>query len=203
MNVFSNNYLPKNGVSGHHCSVMKFGSIYIMHILFQIGFSVLFLHNRQGTSEFPVHAFQDGQYGLSRANMDSRGPIQIQEGQYGFTRANTDSGGLIRIQEGQYGFRRANTELSMQFRKTNTEPSMHFRRASTETIEMKCKSEYKSQEGHGFPWAGRAGPSNFPRALPSGNPSEQPCQPLKTPSFQRWKRQHFLLKQGLSQNYFT
>ena len=49
-------------------------------ILFQIGFSVLFLHNRRGTSEFPVYAFQEGQYRFRRANTDSGGPIQIQEG---------------------------------------------------------------------------------------------------------------------------
>ena len=74
---------------------------------------MLFLHNRQGTSEILVYAFQ--------------------EAQYGFWRANTDSGGPIRIQEGQYGFRRAHTELSVHFRKANTEPSVHFRRANTET----------------------------------------------------------------------
>ena len=60
-----------------------FENIARMNILFQIGFSVLFLHNRQVTSEFPVYAFQEGQYGFRRANTDSGGPIQIQEGQYG------------------------------------------------------------------------------------------------------------------------
>ena len=61
-------------------------------------FSVLFFHNRQGTSEFPVYAFQEGQHGFNRANTDSGGPKRIQEGQYGFRRANTDPGGLIQIQ---------------------------------------------------------------------------------------------------------
>ena len=51
-------------------------------ILFRYFFSVLFLHNRQGTSEFPVYAFQEGQYRFKRANTDSGGPILIQEGQY-------------------------------------------------------------------------------------------------------------------------
>ena len=86
----------------------QYGTFY-----FKTVFSMLFLHNRQGTSEFPDYVFQ--------------------EGQYGFRRANTDSGRPIRIQEVQYGFRRANTEPSMDFRKANTEPSMHFRRANTET----------------------------------------------------------------------
>ena len=36
-------------------------------------------------------------------------------------------------------------------------------------------------EGRGFPRAGRAAPRDFPRALPSGNPSEQPCQPSENP----------------------
>ena len=51
---------------------------------------------------FPVlvNAFQEGQYGFMRDNMDSRGPIRIQEGQNGFIMANTD--------------------LSMDFRKANT-----------------------------------------------------------------------------------
>ena len=53
------------------------------NILFHTGFSVLFLHNRQGTSEFLVYAFQDAQYGFRRANTDSGGPIRIQEDQYG------------------------------------------------------------------------------------------------------------------------
>ena len=79
---------------------------------FEYVFSVLFLHNRQGTSEFPVYAFQKGQYRYRRANIDSGGPI--------------------RIQEGQYGFSRANTEPSMNFSKANVEPSMHFRSANTE-----------------------------------------------------------------------
>ena len=43
---------------------------------FKYVFLVLFLHNRQGTSEFPVYAFQEGQYGFRRANMDSGGPIR-------------------------------------------------------------------------------------------------------------------------------
>ena len=30
-----------------------------------------------------------------------------------------------------------------------------------------------------FPWAGRAVPLDFPGALPSRNPLEQPCQPLE------------------------
>ena len=33
----------------------------------------------------------------------------------------------------------------------------------------------------GFPWAGRAASRDFPRALPSANPSEQPCQPSENP----------------------
>ena len=36
-------------------------------------------------------------------------------------------------------------------------------------------------DGRGFPWAGRAAPRDFPRASPSGNPLEQPCQPLENP----------------------
>ena len=36
---------------------------------------MLFLHIRQGTLEFPVYAFQDGQYGFRTANTDSGGPI--------------------------------------------------------------------------------------------------------------------------------
>ena len=32
-----------------------------------------------------------------------------------------------------------------------------------------------------FPRAGRAAPRDFPRALPLGNPWEQPCQPLENP----------------------
>ena len=61
-------------------------------------FSVRFLHNLlwQGTSEFHVHEFQEGQYIFRRANTDLWGPIRIQEGQYGFRRANTDSGEPIR-----------------------------------------------------------------------------------------------------------
>ena len=37
------------------------------------------------------------------------------------------------------------------------------------------------QEGRGFQRAGRAAPRDFPGALPSGNPSEQPCQPSENP----------------------
>ena len=36
-----------------------------------------------------------------------------------------------------------------------------------------------SLEWQGFPWAGRGVPQDFQRALLSGNPSEQPCQPFK------------------------
>ena len=32
-----------------------------------------------------------------------------------------------------------------------------------------------------FPWAGRDAPRNFLWASPSGNPSEQPCQPSENP----------------------
>ena len=39
--------------------------------------------------------------------------------------------------------------------------------------------EEKSREGQGFPRAGRAASWDFPRALPLGNPSEQPCQSLE------------------------
>ena len=78
-------------------------------------FTVLFFQNRQVTSELLTYAFQEGQYGLRRADTDSGETIGIQEGQYRFRRANTDSGGPIRIQEGQYGFRRANTKPSMHF----------------------------------------------------------------------------------------
>ena len=49
--------------------------------------------------------------------------------------------------------RRANTEPFVDFRKANAEPSVYFRRANTD----------------------------FPRASPSGNPSEQPCQPVENP----------------------
>ena len=38
-----------------------------------------------------------------------------------------------------------------------------------------------SRDGWGFPRAGRAAPRDFPRASPSGNPSEQPCQPSENP----------------------
>ena len=75
-------------------------------------------------------------------------------------------------------FRRANTEPSVDFRKANTGQSVNFRRANTETY---CKSESKSRKGQGFPRAGRAAPRDFPRALPSRNPSEQPCQPSENP----------------------
>ena len=80
---------------------------------FEYVFSVLFLHTRQGTSEFHVYAFE--------------------KGQYRFRRANIDSGGPIRIQEGQYEFSRANTEPSFEFRNANSKPSIHFRRANMET----------------------------------------------------------------------
>ena len=33
----------------------------------------------------------------------------------------------------------------------------------------------------GFPQDGRAAHWDFPQALPLGNPSEQPCQPLENP----------------------
>ena len=41
-------------------------------------------------------------------------------------------------------------------------------------FQIECKTMDKSQDGRGFPWAGRAAPGYFPRALPSGTPSEQP-----------------------------
>ena len=46
---------------------------------------------------------------------------------------------------------------------------------------LECKSEVKSRDGRGFPRAGRAAPRDFSRALPSGNPSKQPCQPSENP----------------------
>ena len=58
-------------------------------------FSVLFLQNRQGTSQIHVYAFQEGQYQFRRANIDSGGPIRIPEGQCRFRRANMDSVGPI------------------------------------------------------------------------------------------------------------
>ena len=77
-------------------------------------------------------------------------------------------------------FRRAGTELSQDFRKANKEPSVHFRWANTETY---CKynvnlSKRARMDGF-FSQAGLAAPRDFPCALPSGNPSEQPCQPLE------------------------
>ena len=76
-------------------------------------------------------------------------------------------------------FRRANTEPSVDFRKANMEPSVHFRRANTETYQK--QNVNLSREGWGFPQADRTAPQDFPRALPLGNPSEQPCHPLENP----------------------
>ena len=39
----------------------------------------------------------------------------------------------------------------------------------------------KSWEGQGFSWPVKAAPQELPRALPLGNASEQPCQPLDRP----------------------
>ena len=74
---------------------------------------MLFLHHRQGTSEFPVYAFQEGQYGFRRANTNSGGPIQIHQGQY----------------ETVYGFEEGQYETVYGFEEG------HFRRANTETYQ--------------------------------------------------------------------
>ena len=56
----------------------------------------------------------------------------------------------------------------------------------------------------GFPRAGRAAPWDFPRAAPSGNPLEQPCQSLENPvhpsSFTRINPVHLILSK-MKQNW--
>ena len=73
----------------------------------------MLIYKRQGTSEFPVYAFQESQCGLRRANKDLGGPIRIEEGQYRVSRANT---------EPAMGFRKDNTKLPMHFRRANADP---------------------------------------------------------------------------------
>ena len=73
-------------------------------------------------------------------------------------------------------------ELSQDFRKANTEPSVHFRRANTETYQK--QNVYLSKRvGMNRVFFGLAEPliRIFCRALPSGNPSEQLCQPSENP----------------------
>ena len=80
--------------------------------------------------------------------------------------------------------KRANTEPSMYFRKANTERSLQIRIANRQTYQKKnVNLSKKSLEGRGFPRASRAAAWNFPWALPSRNPSEQPCKPLENPAF--------------------
>ena len=56
-------------------------------------------------------------------------------------------------------------KIKGNLRKANTEPSVDFRRANTER-----SVEQKSQEGQGFPRAGRAALWDFPQASSSENP---------------------------------
>ena len=56
------------------CIALTAGAIF--SILSNRFFSVLFLHNGPGISEFSVYAFQEGQYGFRRANTDSGVPIK-------------------------------------------------------------------------------------------------------------------------------
>ena len=83
--------------------------------------------------------------------------------------------------EPSINFKRANTEPSMNFRKRNKELSMQFRRANTVTYYKLNINLSKSREGQGIPQAGRAAARAFPPAPPSGNPSDQPCQPSEKP----------------------
>ena len=88
--------------------------------------------------------------------------------------------------------RRADTEPSADFKRANTELSVYFRKANTEPIHKNKHRSYGSklvgkrspecpEHRTGFPRSGRAAPRDCNQALPSGNPLEQPCQPLKNP----------------------
>ena len=87
------------------CQVCFSNPTWYHALYFKQDLSVLFLHNRQGTSEFPVYEFQESQYGFRRTHTDSGVPIRIQEGQYGTVCAFLEGqyGTVCAFQEGQYG----------------------------------------------------------------------------------------------------